>query len=220
LYAATDIHHATWTVAPGTLNFGTGDFTIRLWFKNDEGYISGGYQGTYLGTVAGSSIAYGSDWFIGMRELDSLSFSYGGNVYIAHDVWGPASPGQWYHLVIERSSGIVRLYVNGNVVVSIPDTAAWGDDTLTDLHIGGLRDFDNTPGLHFDEIEIIKSAVYGGLDFIPPTAPTPSTTSLEGWHVVTDDTRFLIQYVDATTTRVTKLDSGSKHVKVVVRTFP
>jgi hypothetical protein len=64
-----------------------------------------------------------------------------------------------------------------------------------------------------------KSALYGGNNFTPPTTPVPNLSSPGGWHVVSNGSRFLVQYVDTTTTRVTKLDAGSSHVQVVVRTY-
>jgi len=219
LRAPTDVHYATWSVAPGTLNFGGGDFTIRLWFKSTQSHQGGGYWGAFMGTVAGTSNTSGSNWVIGMREFDGLRLSRNNsNSYDNASCWGPAQPNQWHHLALERSSGTIRLYVDGVAECSHTDVGSWGSNSLTQLHVGGLLDFDNTPGLYFDEIEISKSALYEGNNFTPPTAPASSLIP-PGWHVVSNGSRFHVQYVDATTTRVTKLDAGSSHVQVVVRTY-
>lgn len=213
LYASTDVNAARWDIPSGTVAFGTADFTMRLWYKTDLGHQSGGYWGGFLGTVTGST-PNSSQWIWAMREHDGNRVHHGGGFqHDEGDSWGPAVPGQWYHLALEREEDTFRFYVDGTMVDTWTSSAIFGSGQTT-LFLGGIIDYDNTPGLHFDELEILEGAQYGGAAFTPPTTASGAT----GTYRVTPEADVRIEYTSDTTTTVTRIGSGVRQHKVVVRT--
>jgi hypothetical protein len=85
--------------------------------------------------------------------------------------WTPAI-NTWHHVAVDRdSSQNLRVYVDGNVLINTPVSAAFHNST-TELRIGR-----NHAGW-IDEVRITKgAAVYGG-SFIPPGEPFPAATAV------------------------------------------
>ena len=216
---SNDYHtYASWNLPSGTLNFGAGDFTIRMWFKTNQGYLSGGFWGTIMGTAPDHNAPSGDNWAIGLFSLENLQFSSNGANVGQGNNGAKYSANTWYHIAIERHNGTIFFYVNGRILTNVSHGASVGADQNSTLYLGCLRDWDNVPQLQYDEIEIIKSAIYGGQAFTAPSAPDPIAGGGELWTVVNPD-NFKIDYLDEDTTRITRLNEVTSDVKVIVRTY-
>jgi hypothetical protein len=98
-------------------NFGTGDFTIDVWAKVNA-YSAGSIQvliNTYINPSNG--------WNIQFNVFNTLDFrfSYGDTTLIISGA-NAISIGQWHHLTISRISNSLKMYVNGNNIVSATDS--------------------------------------------------------------------------------------------------
>ena len=154
--------------------FGTGDFTIEGWI-----YWQGGSLGPTL-YDAGNSNSSGSLW-LGV---------YGGTLYFringtSNDITvSNATAGikqnTWFHLAATRESGTVRVYVDGNQVMtgtrtqSITQQEPWvgyNPNGGSTFYIGYMCDWRAVKG----------TAVYTGASgFTPPTAPLTAITNTSG----------------------------------------
>ena len=96
------------------LDFGTGDFCVMGWIKNNAGIFD-----AILHRSAGSGGIYFRIKDVGQLELfatNSYTFS---SVISGNDV---VNNNQWNHVVAMRNNGVVSLYVNGNLDASTTHT--------------------------------------------------------------------------------------------------
>jgi hypothetical protein len=140
-------------------NFSTGDFTIEAWI--------------YWNSLASeSAIFYGSGvgWVLYVYPANRLQ-------------WGRASPltgvnlltgsttlatGQWYHIAVTRSSGTVKLWVNGTLDGSVSDTQDYTGSG--NLQVGRSHSSQYFNG-YMDDFRITRGyARYTG-NFTPTTTP-------------------------------------------------
>ena len=155
----------------------SGDFTIETWvfMNSDDGnyihltYNSGGLVNVfnvYNGSV--QNFLFGTSSTAGQTTLEFNDTTW--------------DAGVWTHLAMVRSSGTLKIYVNG-VADATTSTAVSGN--LTDLeYIGTGRGFTDTPNSRlFDgivsNVRFSSTARYTS-NFTPPTAPftTDSDTNL------------------------------------------
>jgi len=143
--------------------FGTGDFTVECWVRSLEaanrgifsfhataGFSSGNRLS--LGHVGGSNDTW--DLFRGSSNLTSsehLLDSY-----------------QWYHVAVVRSSGVIKLYVNGTQVISSSDTT---DYTYQHLSIGGYYSTGYLWNGYISNFRVVKGTAVYTSSFRPPTEP-------------------------------------------------
>lgn len=147
-----------------------GDFTVECWI----------YFGSVSGTSAivgkwGGSGAYA--WVLqyisgtGLRFYTGVSGGLGTSIAGA---WTP-STGVWYHIAVSRSSGSVRLFVNGSQV----GTTTTNTDNCTTsnqaLNIGRNADT-NIQYLngYIDDLRITKGVARYTANFTPPIARMPN----------------------------------------------
>jgi len=150
--------------------FGTGDFTIELWFN--------------MSSLANAPCIY--DWrppsttaaapglFIGLVTSQKLSYYNGSSGVITGAT--TISTGVWHHVAVSRSSGVTRMYLNGtqegssytdtnNYATTQPTFGALGYDTsLTAYAVNG----------YLDEIRITKAVGRYTANFAAPTAAFPT----------------------------------------------
>lgn len=139
--------------------FATGDFTVDLWanFSQASGimHLIGLHQsGVY------------TEWSL-IYQGTVLNLYINGMVAAGH-TWTPIV-GQWYHLAVTRSSGVLRLFVDGRLVQTASNASNVANDR--NLTIGAA----SNPSLFFkgflDEVHIAKGRAMWTQDFTPPTVP-------------------------------------------------
>jgi hypothetical protein len=98
-------------------NFGTGDFTIDVWAKVN-GYSAGSIQ-----TLINTYINPSNGWNIQFNVFNTLDFrfSYGDTTLIISGA-NAILLNEWNHLTISRISNSLKMYVNGNNIVSATDS--------------------------------------------------------------------------------------------------
>ncbi len=139
--------------------FAAGDFTVDLWANFNVA------SGT-LHLIGLHTQAVYTEWSL-VFQGTVLNFYINGVVPVSH-TWTP-TVGQWYHLAVTRSAGTLRLFVDGKLVKSAPNTTNLANNR--DLTIGAA----NNPNLFFngllDEVHIVKGRALWTEDFTPPIAP-------------------------------------------------
>ena len=127
--------------------FGTGDFTIDLWIKTtttaDDGILqisttSGGFATSYTNGLM-LSIYQGSLYY----ALNGSSVNTSSTI----------NDGSWHHLVMTRSGGSLKLFLDGNSIVSTTNT---GNVTATNLVIGGYYSTSYTLDGYISNLRIYK----------------------------------------------------------------
>lgn len=96
----------------GSLDFGTGDFSISLWARTD-GYVSKGSRWNCL--VSKGLITKGTNPFYGMyieEDSNKVYFAVGNDGYYGRSNLA-LNDGSFHHIVGLRDSGVVYLYVDG-----------------------------------------------------------------------------------------------------------
>ena len=120
--------------------FGTGDFTIEAWVYSND--VSGAAQRGWIqtsDTAGGLKTSYTTGVVILFGAgAAGVAFTGGVNTNVAGTNIGISSAvvtaGTWNHIAVSRTSGTVRIFVNGTMTVS--GTAA-GSCTGTYLAVGG-----------------------------------------------------------------------------------
>ena len=150
-------------------NFGTGDFTMEAWF-----YF------TALNTAftmfdqwnSGTSLAR-SQLFHGASASGQLKFYHataGQSTQTLTFSSATVSTGSWIHLALVRSSGTVKLYVNGTAdssTASITGTVHRTDDMwFGDQQTGG----GGAPQYYMDDLRITKGLARYTSNFTAPTS--------------------------------------------------
>lgn len=95
--------YMTVTTGTGTINFGTGDFTIELWvyFSSNNGTYN-----PFIRVNGGSQLDFGFDFSVNQMK-------YSTSVAVLTSSWTPIV-GQWYHVALVRTSSVAKAYVNGS----------------------------------------------------------------------------------------------------------
>lgn len=141
--------------------FGTGDFTVDLWASFDR---AGGTQ--HIIGLHTSGVY--TEWSLVLQGT-KLNVYINGVVPISH-TWTPV-PGQWHHLALTRSQGTLRLFVDGQLVQSVPHTTQIANGRA--LTVGAA----NNPSLWFggslDEIHLVQGRALWTGSFTLPTEPHP-----------------------------------------------
>lgn len=168
-------------LVPATQNvaFGTGDFTIEFWmYSADVGTSQRGMLQTST-TAGGFSTAY--DTGIIMYQGATLSGgtpvnASGGLIaniigsYVGSTT-AVLSTNTWYHIALTRSSGAVRLFVNGTQVGST--TTVTGAVNGTNMVIGGYYNSSYLYNGYIDDFRITKGYARYISNFTPPTTAVP-----------------------------------------------
>lgn len=163
------------------LTFGTGDFTIECWARPSASLAN---NGIFHISPSGFSQS-GSPTSRGLALAFYNQGANGFNYYGGNANWGAAfgsthNANTWYHLAMVRSSGTLKIYVNGTSEVSIADTVNY---TAHRIVIGGYYSTSFTMSGHIDEFRISNSARYTA-NFTPQTTPfVNDENTLVLWHM-------------------------------------
>lgn len=146
------------------LNFGTGDFTIELWFNKSSTSNKGifhMYPGIPNPSVNGVGVGYDGAQF--QIYAQNASNGTGAFTLIA---------GAWYHLALVRASGSTRLYVNGVQLGSAVSHAA--NISSNQLNIGLYYSPTFTFDGYIDDLRVTKGVARYTSAFTPPSLPNPT----------------------------------------------
>jgi hypothetical protein len=164
-------------------NFGTGDFTAECWFNpssvNDEAVLfsmgdpTDGY-GIHVGLLQSS---YNNNQGPTIRYLignGSWAFEGYGD-YL--DSYNNVSLNTWHHVAMTRSSGILRLYLNGNLIDEIADSTNVTNYN-GNIQIGGRYNLGQYFRGKIDGLRVTKGvALYTSTAFTLPNTP-PSKNAI------------------------------------------
>jgi hypothetical protein len=142
--------------------FGTGDFTIRFWYKPVT-YVSG--QG-----LIGQRVDDDNLWYFYLGSTSYLRFISGG-VHKADYSFAPGlSAGNWYHFQVGRKGTGAFAFVNGQDK-GISATVAFGSNDVGE--IAGLLTIGVAASTYadgyFQDVEILKGIGITGANFTAPT---------------------------------------------------
>lgn len=141
-------------------SFGTGDFTIDTWVQ----FADAATLATQAQTIASKwDDSAGTDlgWFLHV-ENSSVTFAYsvdgtaGGSAPYVIGSYSFAV-GQWYHIAVDRSVNVVRIYVNGAMIASYdPGTTNVIFNNASVLRIGANYTITNYLNGFLDDFRITK----------------------------------------------------------------
>jgi len=151
--------------------FGTGDFTVEFWMFTSypdtldglfqTGLLAGSQDSFHICISANTARAITCFYNDGTKRLD-------GNIQISADTWT--------HVAVTKSSGTLRIFVNGTLDVSTGTFT----DTLTATHVRfGLQEQSSGDGFraytgYLDEIRVTKGVARYTASFTAPTAAFPN----------------------------------------------
>lgn len=166
----------------GTLpaQFGTSDFTVRLWMMAPA--ISSSSQ-TIFSTRRGNQTD--ADTFALLYTTEGRLFIYSsGDITSRTDTPFALQSGVWYHLAVVRKSGVITIYVNGEVYNSATFT-----NSLT-RQIFGLgaswtgSSYSEAGTVYLTSLDVLNYAAYDGAFTVP--AYQPGILAGAGYDVATD----------------------------------
>ena len=166
----------------GTLpaQFGTSDFTVRLWMMAPA--ISSSSQ-TIFSTRRGNQTD--ADTFALLYTTEGRLFIYSsGDITSRTDTPFALQSGVWYHLAVVRKSGVITIYVNGEVYNSATFT-----NSLT-RQIFGLgaswtgSSYSEAGTVYLTSLDVLNYAAYDGAFTVP--AYQPGILDGAGYDVATD----------------------------------
>lgn len=171
------------TASNAALNFGTGDFTIEAWVY----WIPGGSDGPNImgrsaltggGGVNGGAGSWIFNYLNTTNPSTTVNFLYQSSVGTGTVSFGTTYQKAWHHLVVVRSSGVIRGYNNGVLTATDSSASAAGNfDCALNFTLGQT---DQVPWHQYvgylSSVRIVKgSAVYTSA--FNPTLAAPQTVA-------------------------------------------
>lgn len=183
------------------LQMGTSDFTVEGWvFLNS-------YNASYGSIISTSANAIGTNGF-GLIVSPAGAFRFFSFVSTTYVATGATIPlNQWTHVAATRSSGTLRLFVNGVLSATAANTDNFNGDT-SGGGIGGWVSF-NAGGLagYISNLRMVKGTAVYTADFTVPTAPL---TAISGTSLLTCQNG---RYIDNSTNAFTITPYGNTSVQ-------
>ena len=168
----------------GTLpaQFGSGDFTVRFWMMAPE-MNSSTYPQTIFSTRRGDETS-GSTFGLLCTTEGRLYVYSNTNITSRTDTPFTLQPNVWYHVAVVRKSGVLTIYVNGEVYNSATFT-----NSLT-RQIFGLgaswtgSSYSEAGTVYLTSLDVLNYAAYDGAFTTP--AYQPGILAGAGYEVATD----------------------------------
>lgn len=168
----------------GTLpaQFGTSDFTVRFWMMAPA-ISSSSYPQTIFSTRQGDETS-GSTFALLCTTEGRLYIYSDGNITSRTDTPFTLQPSVWYHVAVVRKSGVLTIYVNGEVYNSATFT-----NSLT-RQIFGLgaswtgSSYSEAGTVYLTSLDVLNYAAYDGAFTTP--AYQPGILANTGYEVATD----------------------------------
>jgi hypothetical protein len=144
-------------------NFGTGDFTIEVWAYINSINIYAGFIDT---RTLGATL---QNWVFGVHASggNKLDFIYGSTRLTSA---ATVSTGQWTHFAVTRSSGTIRLFINGVVDINTATYTSAINASRTQPVVGAVIDPYYLNG-YIDDLRITNGYARYTANFTAPTAP-------------------------------------------------
>ena len=142
--------------------FGTSDFTIELWVQ---------FHGLTTNRLLCESWAASVGWQLYWRTTGtSIAFLVAGSVVVLQDPTATTIKiGDWYHIAVSRSSGVLRLFINGILVDSV--SYATSIAPTANFNIGSqFSTSTNWFGGNISNLRIVNNQAIYTTNFTPPTA--------------------------------------------------
>ena len=165
-----------------TLRLGSGDFTVEAWVNPVS--ISYVNAGAIAGTYAYN---YASDgdrgWGLYLSSVGKPTILLCGSTGTYEQLAAPSaiSTNVWTHIAATRSSGTLRLFVNGIAVASQASTkdenyalCPFQVGTQYVAQYGGFGSSNTTLNGYIDDLRITKGLARYTANFTPPTAALPT----------------------------------------------
>lgn len=152
----------------GSLNFGTGDFTVECWIylnsTSSSQVIVGGTASNSFGLRYGTGFGANNGLNIyrsAVADLEYCSFTF--------------STGQWYHVAVVRSSSTIKFFVDGvQKTTQGSGGATYNYGAETNIRVG-ISDSAGEPfNGYIDDLRITKGVARYTANFTPPTRQLPA----------------------------------------------
>ncbi len=157
--------------AQTALSYGTGDFTMEAWVNPAS--INSGFAPVIEARASSSASTYA----FGLRVSGGV---YKAELYTGTQYTGSTTVplNTWTHIAVSRSSGTLRIFVNGVLDTSWSSVTASIDANATDQRIGVLRD---GTGFYFSgyisNFRAVKGTAVYTAAFTPSTTPLTAITN-------------------------------------------
>ncbi|NBP02528.1 MAG: LamG domain-containing protein [Proteobacteria bacterium] len=160
------------TVPYTTTNFSTNDFNMECWayflsLTSEPTLLdtrSGGTANAFVWGVSSTGQLY---YYIGASRLNSTAL---------------VTTNRWFHLAISRSSGVVRMFVNGVLGYKATDTANFTGPSTSTVKIGDLAQTGAYWPGYISNFRVVKGNAIYTAPFNPPTTPL---TAVSGTSLLT-----------------------------------
>jgi hypothetical protein len=161
-----------------TLALGTSDFTVEGWFNFSSSSAAAPYYN--FGLISCYENQSGSSGFTLAVSTSSNSLNVGiGDTNLLTTSF-TISVGTWYHFAVSRSSGTIRLFVNGALATSASNSSNFTTST-NPTSIGSINVFGtgNTMLLngYASNVRIVKGTAVYTSAFTPSTTPVTAVTN-------------------------------------------
>ena len=114
-------------------NLGTGDFSVECWCKAKSIYTAGHYKRLWeMGNGTSNSIG------INVQRNGTIDFRYNDTVYLTSSS-GTFTIGEWHHVLVCRSGGVLRLFCDGVRQQSVSNSTNF-DYSSNTFRIGANHD--------------------------------------------------------------------------------
>ena len=163
------------------VSFGTGNFTIELWFRYDGSDLAS-TNDTLIDTRNGDSGGNGNHgWTLWVRTNGHLALYTSGSDGEGYAVESNTvlSVGKWYHAAITRESNTYRLFLNG--VLDDTNTQSSSADAGSNFYIGYKANYPGSSLTYWNglisNVRILKGTALYTSSFRPPTEPLTNITN-------------------------------------------
>jgi hypothetical protein len=153
-----------WLVPTNLLPLGGGDFTVEMWL-----YPNATYSGTYAGLLDSRTSADGAGLVYFGYTGTANQIGWKDNTTFV--VTGTVTVSTWNHVAVVRSSGTMKMYINGTSTSSAANSTNY---TVAFRLIGSSFDPFSLNG-YMDELRFTRGFARYTANFTPPTSQFPST---------------------------------------------